>query len=93
MTLTDYYNLIRDDAGKILKRERKQYGYSRRRLAQLAYTDPETIEYIEEGYVCMMTPNILKNIVLTLNLEYDEFLIRKLSADEIGYFQEMAYFK
>ena len=38
---------------------------------------PCPIEYIEEGYVCMMTPNILKNIVLTLNLEYDEFLIRK----------------
>ena len=41
----------------------------------------------------MMTPNILKNIILTLTLEYDEFLIRKLSADEIGDFQEMAYFK
>ena len=43
MTLTEYYNLIKDDAGKILKYERKQFGYSWKKLAKLAYTDPETI--------------------------------------------------
>lgn len=93
MTLTEYYNLIRDDAGKILKYERKQFGYSHKKLAKLAYTDPETIEYIENGYVCMMTPNILKNISLALDIEFDRFFKRKLTTDEIGDFQQMAFFK
>ena len=93
MTLTEYYNLIKDDAGKILKYERKQFGYSWKKLAKLAYTDPETIEYIENGYVCMMTPNILKNLSLALDIEFNVFLKRKLSDDEIGDFLQMAYYK
>ena len=36
--------LISDDTGTRLKRERREWGMSRRRLAKLSYTDPETIE-------------------------------------------------
>ena len=44
-----FYNLIRDDAGERIKFERKAWGMSRKKLARLAYTDPETIEYIEKA--------------------------------------------
>ena len=46
-----FYQLISDDAGKRLKYERRAWGMSRRKLAKLAFTDPETIEDIEKGYV------------------------------------------
>ena len=49
-----FYNLLSDNAGNILKRERKAWGMSRKRLARLTNIEPEVIEYIERGYVCMM---------------------------------------
>lgn len=93
MDLNDYYKLIRNNAGDILKYERKSWNMSRGRLARLAYTDKETIEYIEKGYVCMMTPNVLKNVAEVLQRDFRIFLRRELNADELADFCELSYFK
>lgn len=78
-----FYNLIRDDAGERIKFERKAWGMSRRRLAYLAYTDPETIEYIEKGYVCMMDFNMLLNISKALQVNFGIFLNKVLTNEEL----------
>ncbi len=78
-----FYNLIRDDAGERIKFERKAWGMSRKKLARLAYTDPETIEYIEKGYVCMMNFNMLLNISKALQVSFSIFLNKNLTNEEL----------
>lgn len=78
-----FYELISDDAGRKIKYERKAWGMSRRRLARLAYTDPETIEYVEKGYVCMMDFNLLNNIAKALQVSPFIFFRRILTNEEI----------
>ena len=57
-----FYNLISDDAGKKLKEERKSWGMSRKKLASLTNIEPEVIEDIERGYVCMMNYDMLSRM-------------------------------
>lgn len=78
-----FYELIRDDAGKKIKYERKAWGMSRKRLASLAYTDPETIESIEKGYVCMMDFKLLVNIARALDISPFIFSRKVLTNEEI----------
>ena len=78
-----FYELIRDDAGKKIKYERKAWGMSRKRLASLAYTDPETIESIEKGYVCMMDFKLLVNIARALDISPFIFFRKVLTNEEI----------
>ena len=68
--MNKFYELISDNAGKKIKRERQAWGMSRRRLARLAKTDKETIEYIENGYVCMLDTNLLKMISEALDIPH-----------------------
>ena len=78
-----FYELISDKAGKKIKRERKAWGMSRRRLAKLTGTDKETIEYIENGYVCMLDSNLLRRISETLDVNMFDFFKRKLAFEEM----------
>ena len=78
-----FYQLISDNAGKKLKYERKAWGMSRRRLAKLAYTDPETIEDIEKGYVCMLNFDLLRNLCKALQISPFEFFVKQLTTEEI----------
>ena len=78
-----FYELISDNAGKRLKYERKAWGMSRRKLARLAYTDPETIEKIENGYVCMLDFNLLKNLCSTLDVSPFDFFNKNLTTEEL----------
>ncbi len=78
-----FYNLLSDDAGKILKRERKAWGMSRKRLARLTNIEPEVIEDIEKGYVCMMDYDMLSRFCKVLKISPFIFFIRKLTNEEI----------
>lgn len=78
-----FYQLISDDAGKRLKYERRAWGMSRRKLAKLAFTDPETIEDIEKGYVCMLDFHLLRNLSKTLQISPFDFFIKRLTKEEI----------
>jgi transcriptional regulator with XRE-family HTH domain len=78
-----FYELIRDDAGLRIKYERKAWGMSRKKLARLSYTDPETIEYIEKGYVCMMDFRMLMNISKALQVSPFIFFRKTLTNEEI----------
>ena len=78
-----FYQLISDDAGKRLKYERRAWGMSRRKLAKLAFTDPETIEDIEKGYVCMLDSELLRRISETLDVNMFDFFKRKLTFKEM----------
>lgn len=78
-----FYELIRDDAGKMIKHERRAWGMSRRRLAKLSFTDSETIESIEKGYVCMMDFNMLMNISKALQVDPFMFFNKYLTEDKI----------
>lgn len=78
-----FYQLISDDAGKRLKYERRAWGMSRRKLAKLAFTDPETIEDIEKGYVCMLNFRLLRNISRVLQISPFDFFIKRLTKEEI----------
>ena len=75
-----FYELISDDAGRKLKKERQAWGMSRRRLAKL---DKETIEYIEKGYVCMLDSELLRRISETLDVNMFDFFKRKLTFKEM----------
>lgn len=81
--MTKFYELISDDTGTRLKRERREWGMSRRRLAKLSHTDPETIEYIEKGYVCMLDFNLLVNICKALQINPFDYFSKKLTDKEI----------
>ena len=78
-----FYNLLSDDAGKILKKERKAWGMSRKRLARLTNIEPEVIEYIERGYVCMMDYDMLSRMCKVLEISPFLFFRRKLTNEEI----------
>ena len=78
-----FYELISDDAGRKLKKERQAWGMSRRRLAKLVKTDNETIEYIEKGYVCMLDSELLRRISETLDVNMFDFFKRKLTFKEM----------
>lgn len=78
-----FYELISDNAGKRLKYERESWGMSRRKLAGKLKIEPETIEYIENGYVCMLDFNLLRNICEILDVNPFDFFKRKLSTSEI----------
>ena len=78
-----FYNLLSDNAGKILKRERKAWGMSRKRLARLTNIEPEVIEDIEKGYVCMMNYDMLIRFCKVLEISPFIFFIRKLTNEEI----------
>ena len=78
-----FYDLISDNAGKQIKRERKAWGMSRGRLAKLVKTDRETIEYIENGYVCMLDADLLRRISETLDVNMFDFFKRKLTFQEM----------
>ena len=78
-----FYELISDDAGRKLKKERQAWGMSRRRLAKLAYTDPETIEDIEKGYVCMLDFDLLRKLCKALQVSPFDFFIKQLTTEEI----------
>ena len=78
-----FYELISDNAGKKIKRERLAWGMSRRRLAKLTYTDKETIEYIEKGYVCMLDFKLLRNICNVLEISIFDFFIKPVTIEEI----------
>ena len=78
-----FYDLISNSAGRKLKGERKAWGMSRRRLAKLAYTDPETIEYIERGYVCMLDFDLLRRLCQALQISPFDFFRKQLTTEEI----------
>ena len=78
-----FYELISDNAGKKLKRERQAWGMSRRKLAILVMSDPETIENIENGYVCMLDSDLLRRISEVLDVNMFDFFIRKLTFNEM----------
>lgn len=78
-----FYELISDRAGNKLKQERKAWGMSRRKLAKLAYTDSETIEYIEKGYVCMLDFDLLRKICKVLQVSPFDFFNKTLTTDEL----------
>ena len=78
-----FYQLISDDAGKRLKYERRSWGMSRRKLAKLAFTDPETIEDIEKGYVSMLDFHLLRNLSKVLQISPFDFFIKRLTKEEI----------
>ena len=78
-----FYELISDNAGKQIKRERKAWGMSKRRLARLTGTDKETIEYIENGYVCMLDSNLLRRIAEVLDVSMFDFFRKKLTFEEM----------
>jgi transcriptional regulator with XRE-family HTH domain len=78
-----FYNLLSDDAGILLKRERKAWGMSRKKLARLTNIEPEVIEYIERGYVCMMDYDMLSRMCKVLQVSPFSFFIRKLTNEEI----------
>lgn len=78
-----FYELIRDDAGEKIKYERKAWGMSRKRLASLSFTDCETIEYIENGYVCMMNFKMLVNISKALQVSPFIFLRKTITTEEL----------
>lgn len=78
-----FLKLISDNAGKKIKKERKAWGMSRRRLAKLTYTDHETIESIENGYVCMLDFKLLRNICKILQISIFDFFIRPVSEEDI----------
>lgn len=78
-----FYNLLSDNAGNILKRERKAWGMSRKRLARLTNIEPEVIEYIERGYVCMMNYDMLSRFCKVLEISPFLFFRRKLTNKEI----------
>ena len=78
-----FYNLISDSAGKRLMYERKAWGMSRRKLAKLAYTDSETIEDIEKGYVCMLDFNLLRKLCRVLQISPFDFFTKQLTTEEI----------
>ena len=78
-----FYNLISDDAGKKLKEERKSWGMSRKKLASLTNIEPEVIEDIERGYVCMMNYDMLSRMCKVLQVSPFSFFIRKLTNEEI----------
>ena len=78
-----FYDLISDNAGKQIRRERKAWGMSRRRLAKLTGTDKETIEYIENGYVCMLDSNLLRRIAEVLDVSMFDFFRKKLTFEEM----------
>lgn len=78
-----FYELISDDAGKKLRYERKAWGMSIRKLAGKLKIEPEIIEYIENGYVCMLNFSLLRNICEILDVNPFDFFKRKLSTSEI----------
>ncbi len=78
-----YYNLLRDDAGRKLQLERRSWGMSRRRLGYLTHIDPETIEYIERGYVCMMDFDMLVRLSRALDISPFDFFRRTLTTEEL----------
>ena len=78
-----FYDLISNGAGRKLKGERKAWGMSRRRLAKLTGTDKETIEYIENGYVCMLDSNLLRRIAEVLDVSMFDFFRKKLTFEEM----------
>lgn len=81
--MNKFYELISDNAGKKIKRERQAWGMSRKKLARLAKTDKETIEYVENGYVCMLDTNLLKMISEALDVDMFDFFKRTLTTDEL----------
>ena len=78
-----FLKLISDSAGEKIKQERKAWGMSKRRLAKLAYTDQETIESIEKGYVCMLDFKLLRNICKVLQISIFDFFTRPVSKKDI----------
>ena len=78
-----FYKLISNRAGEKIKEERKAWGMSKRRLAKLTYTDKETIEYIENGYVCMLDSNLLRRIAEVLDVSMFDFFRKKLTFEEM----------
>ena len=78
-----FLKLISDSAGEKIKQERKAWGMSKRRLAKLAYTDQETIESIEKGYVCMLDFKLLRNICKVLQISIFDFFTRPVSKEDI----------
>ena len=78
-----FYELISDNAGRKIRRERKSWGMSRRRLAKLSGTDKETIEYIENGYVCMLDANLLRRISEALDVSMFDFFKKQLTFEEM----------
>ena len=78
-----FLKLISDGAGEKIKQERKAWGMSKRRLARLTYTDQETIESIEKGYVCMLNFKLLRNIYKVLQISIFDFFTRPVSKEDI----------
>lgn len=78
-----FLKLISDSAGEKIKQERKAWGMSKRRLAKLTYTDQETIEGIEKGYVCMLDFKLLRNICKVLQISIFDFFTRPVSKKDI----------
>ena len=78
-----FYELISDYAGEQIKKERKEWEMSRRLLAKLVKVDKETIEKIEEGYICMLDIDLLRMISEVLNVNMFSFFKRELTNEEM----------
>lgn len=57
-----------DNFGYKLKKERKEWGMSKRRLARLSFTDIETIEELENGECLNPNFELILNICKALDL-------------------------
>lgn len=63
-----------DNFGYKLKKERKEWGMSKRKLARLCFTDTETIEEIENGIFLNPSFELVLNICETLDLSVFSFI-------------------
>ena len=78
-----FTNLIIDDLGKKIKKERCEWGMSRARLAQLSYTDKEIIEEIENGIYYDLDFKLLVNICDALQISAFSFIKDGVTINEL----------
>ena len=72
-----------DNFGYKLKKERKEWGMSKHRLAHLSFTDVETIEEIENGSFLNPSFELILNICEALDLSAFSFIKKDTTIKKI----------
>lgn len=78
-----FKDLLVEDISDRLKKERKAWGMSRRRLARLSHTDKETIEEIEYGNLKNLDFELLMRICEALEISAFSFLKKGTTVEEL----------